>query len=101
MRTVNYLTLPGGFELPVAVVADTYALCETIETDRTGEAQALLDAAARWVRERMIAGKVETEERTGEGNVLQVTFGCRELIGVFRPGIYMERDTNERENGER
>lgn len=101
MRTVNYMTLPGGFSLPVAVVTETYILCETKESERAGEEQALLDAAARWGREKMIAGTVETEERTFDGNALEVTYGCRELIGVFRPGIYMERDTNDRENGER
>ena len=101
MRTVNYMTLPGGFSLPVAVVTETYTLCETEETIRAGEEQKLLDAAARWVRGKMIAGTVETEERYFDGNTLEVEFGCRELIGVFRPGIYMERDTNDRENGER
>lgn len=101
MRTVNYMTLPGGFSLPVAVVTETYTLCETEVQDRAGEEQKLLDAAVRWVRGQMIAGTVETEERTPEGAALTVTFGCRELIGVFRPGIYMERDTNDRESGER
>lgn len=101
MRTVNYMTLPGGFSLPVAVVTETYTLCETEEANRAGEEQKLLDAAARWVRGKMIAGTVENEDRYFQGNTLEVTFGCRELIGVFRPGIYMERDTNDRENGER
>ena len=101
MRTVNYMTLPGGFSLPVAVVTETYTLCETEEIERAGEEQTLLDAAERWVRGKMIAGKVETEDRYFRGNTLEVTFGCRELIGGFRPGIYMERDTNDRENGER
>lgn len=101
MRTVNYMTLPGGFRLPVALVTETYALCETTEVERVGQEQVLLDAATRWVRERMIAGTVETAERDFRGNTLEAAFGCRELIGVFRPGIYMERDTNDRENGER
>lgn len=101
MRTVNYLTLPGGFQLPVALVTETYSLCETKEVERSGEEAVLLEAARRRVRERMIAGTAQSEELRFDGNALEAVFGCREMIGVFRPGIYMERDTNERENGER
>ena len=100
MRTVNYLTLPGGFCLPVALVTDTYYLCETEEILR-GEKDCLVDAARRTVREQLRGGVVQKEEFTQEGNLLTAVFDCREQIGVFRPGDYMERDTFDRENGER
>lgn len=100
MRTVNYLTLPGGFSLPAALVTDTYFLCETVDAPREDWGP-LEDAARRIVRERMIAGEVLSEDKNQEGNRLTAVYDCRELLGVFRPGVYMERDSNERENRER
>ena len=100
MRTVNYLTLPGGFSLPAALVTDTYFLCETADAPRE-DWETLQDAARRIVRERMIAGEVLSEDKNREGNRLTAVYDCRELLGVFRPGVYMERDSNERENRER
>ena len=100
MRTVNYLTLPGGFQLPAALVTETYVLCETEEIPRETDEQ-LTDAARRFVKERMNAGTILGEQLAQEGNQLTAVFECREMIGVFRPGVYLERDTNDRENGER
>ena len=100
MRTVNYLTLPGGFRLPAALVTDTFFLCETEELPR-GETDWLTGAARRWVREQLRGGSILREDFTQEGHLMTAVFACREQIGVFRPGEYMERDTFDRENGER
>ena len=100
MRTVNYLTLPGGFSLPAALVTDTYFLCEISAAPREDWGP-LEDAARRIIRERMTAGVILSERLHQEGNTLSAQFECRELLGVFRPGVYMERDSNERENRER
>jgi sporulation protein YqfD len=100
MRTVNYLTLPGGFSLPAALVTDTYFSCETTEAPREDWGP-LEDAARRIIRERMTAGVILSQRLHQEGNTLSAQFECRELLGVFRPGVYMERDSNERENRER
>ena len=100
MRTVNYLTLPGGFRLPAALVTETYTLCDVEQIPREDWAP-LTEAARRCLGERMIAGEILEEALSREGNRLLADFECRELIGVFRPGVYMERDTNDRENGER
>ena len=100
IRTVNYLTLPGGFRLPAALVTDTYYLCETQEAPR-GETDWLLDSARRMLRWELRGGSVLREQVTQEGKLLTAVFECREQLGVFRPGEYMERDTFDRENGER
>ena len=100
MRTVNYLTLPGGFRLPAALVTETYFLCETTEAPREDWGP-MEEAARRIVRQRMTAGTILSERMQREENRLTAVFECRELLGVFRPGVYMERDTNERESGER
>ena len=100
MRTVNYLTLPGGFRLPVALVTDTYELCETEEIPR-GESDWLEQTVRRTVSGQLRGGSILRERFTQEGDALTAVFECREQLGVFRPGDYMERDTFDRENGER
>ena len=100
MRTVNYLTLPGGFRLPVALVTDTYYLCET-GTILRGETDWLAGTARRTVLEQLRGGSILKEAFTQEGAELTAVLECREQIGEFRPGDYMERDTFDRENGER
>lgn len=101
MRTVKNLKLPGGFSLPVALVTDTYRLCDTDAIPREMDAGLLLSEARRLAREDMIAGTILREDVTVEGGRLRVVFECRELIGRFRPGFEIEGDTNDRENRER
>ena len=101
MRTVNYLTLPGGFTLPVALVTDTYRLSEERAIPREMTRELLAQQARRYVREQMTAGTILSEELQYADGGLTAVFQCRELIGVFRPGIYTEGDTNDRESGER
>ena len=101
MRTVNYLTLPGGFTLPVALVTDTYRLSEERAIPREMTREVLAQQARSYVREQMTAGTILTEELQYADGSLTAVFQCRELIGAFRPGIYTEGDTNDRESGER
>ena len=101
MRTVNYLTLPGGFQLPVALVTDTYRMCQTEAVSREIDPAELSEQARRYVREQMRSGIILDERVVFSGEALTAVFECREMIGAFRPGIYTEGDTNERENRER
>lgn len=101
MRTVHYLTLPGGFTLPVALVTDTYRLSDETSIPREMTRDLLAQQARRYVREQMTAGTILTEELQYADCGLTAVFQCRELIGAFRPGIYTEGDTNDRESGER
>ena len=101
MRTVKNLTLPGGFTLPVALVTETYRLCETERVPRPNGADLMADAARRCVLEQMTAGSIQSEEWTAQDGRVTAEFACREMIGVFRPGITTEGDSNDRENRER
>ena len=101
MRTVHYLTLPGGFQLPVALVTDTYRLCDTVAIPREMNARLLMEQLRRMARDEMTAGTVLREEAAVVGDRLRMTFECRELIGVYRPYSITEGDTNDRENRER
>ena len=101
MRTVKYLTLPGGFQLPVALVTDSYQLCDTEIITREIQGALLMDQVRRIVREEMTAGTILREEETLNGGRLRAVLECREMIGMFRPGTITEGDTNDRENRER
>ena len=101
MRTVKYLTLPGGYKLPVALVTDTYLLAEIQTVSREMDGEALLREARRYARQQMTAGTILSERLLFEDAAPTVVFECRELLGVFRPGITSEGDTNDRENRER
>lgn len=101
MRTVKYMTLPGGFQLPVALVTDTYRLCDTEPISREMDEALLLEGSRRTARESMIAGTILREETAVVNGRLHVTLECREMIGIFRPGTITEGDTNDRENRER
>ena len=101
MRTVKNLELPGGFELPVALVTETYFLCNTEETIRPDPEPQLMDAARADALHRMTAGTILEEKTSWDGRMLTAVFECREMITVFRPGIETEGDTNDRENRER
>ena len=95
------MTLPGGFQLPVALVTDTYRLCDTEPIPREMDAAALLEQVRQYALEEMTAGTILREEVTVVGERLRVALECREMIGVFRPGTTTEGDTNDRENRER
>ena len=101
MRTVKNMTLPGGFELPVALVTETYLLCDSQEVLREDPEPLLLDAARAWTEEGMTAGTILEEKTSFDGQRLEAVFACREMIAVFRPGTLTEGDTNDRENRER
>ena len=101
MRTVDYLTLPGGFQLPVALVTDTYQMCQTRQVSREMEQESLLEEARRRVREQMRSGVILQEDAYLTDGALTAVFECREMIGAFRPGIYTEGDINERKDRER
>ena len=53
------------------------------------------------LRDEMIAGTILREEMETAGSRMRIALECRELIGIFRPGLITEGDTNDRENRER
>ncbi len=101
MRTVNYLTLPGGFRLPVALVTDTYRLCVAVPIAREMDAELFMEQVRRMSREEMTAGTILREDVSVVGDRLRAELECREMIGTFRPETITEGDTNDRENRER
>ena len=79
-----YITLPGGFRLPVALVKETVSAyrTETVEASPEG---AMADFAGDYLLSLLIAGSIETRQdsfsRQGDVYLLESTFLCTEMIG--------------------
>lgn len=106
MTEVQWLTLPGGWELPIALVVECYDLTTLEYTDRGDCTDHLERTALRHLREAMIAGEVRhaqcRTETTDDLWILSGDYECREMIGILRQGVYLEGETkDDRENGER
>lgn len=87
MSTVKYLTLPGGFVLPVALVEELWTCYESEHRNALDvEAEKILtDFADIYLAQQMLAGKVLScvqNLNTGNGiTALQGRYACLEMIG--------------------
>ena len=79
-----YITLPGGFRLPVAIAKETYLFRECI-TAAEAPSQDLRQFAEDYLRKQMIAGSILDAflrwEETDAVLCLEGRFLCREMIG--------------------
>lgn len=86
----KYLTLPGGFQLPIAIVTERWiSYEESVETAAPEDNAVRLPALAEsYLRTQMIAGQIlSRQEQISIGNgVCTVTgqYGCLEMIGLER-----------------
>lgn len=89
MYSKKYLTLPGGFELPLALVTETLYFCDLEPQCNTEDdffwAEKLMD---QYVRTQMLAGEVLQKKVSAELlddiYVLSLEYACREQIGQIR-----------------
>ncbi len=84
----QYVNLPGGFRLPVALVTEEYITYEQEPTVIDAGEQILYDFAKQYLAQRMIAGKICTAGETitpMEGICrLDGVYSCYEMIGITR-----------------
>lgn len=98
-----YITLPGGFRLPLGVAVETVTFWDTESGQLTPETAetALLAFSRNYVCGKMIAGSIlRTDYRmTGSAGLYTLTaeFGCSEMIG--REIVMEIGDTNEQADG--
>lgn len=91
MYSYNYMTLPGGFQLPIALVAEQTVWHGTnIVKQNPQVAGELLSACAdRVLLQSMIAGQIENRYEIVtelDGVYYQVgKYACYEMIGISRP----------------
>lgn len=97
-----YLTLPGGFRLPVAFCVDTYQFYDLTAGESGMEATDLKAFASQYLKSQMVAGQIQHEDQTvtRNGDVFQMqgSYLCVEAIGKVRPEQIGE--ANVKTNGE-
>ena len=85
-----YITLPGGFQLPMALTVERYVSRELSDAEIPQvEAEQLLESTAkRYLKDQMLAGSIQDSqpEFTAEPGIVQMAgkFDCVELIGVMQ-----------------
>lgn len=100
MYSEYYLTLPGGFRLPIGIAVETlvhYDAGEAAVWDSTG----ILEAYTRaYLLAHMTAGQILNEQTIADGNRLYADYICLEMIGQIRyEEITKEDGENYGENG--
>ncbi|MGM9669902.1 MAG: sporulation protein YqfD [Faecousia sp.] len=101
MRDVNWISLPGGFVLPVAIVTTCETVYETASqtVEEDAAAQSLSDYAQRELNRQMIAGQVLEQQQnislTDGVYLLEGQYFCREMIGRRRSAIGTEGDAKD------
>lgn len=87
MSTVNYMTLPGGFYLPIALVKEVWTSydCKTDPVPADLAEQMLDDFSSDYLSRQMLAGKVLRRQRqcncANGVYTFQGEFSCLEMIG--------------------
>lgn len=82
-----YVTLPGGFQLPIALAVEEYTV-RTLESTTMEEAEAeamLSEFAAQYLKQQMVAGEILSKKQlfSAEGTLyrLEGEYVCTEMIG--------------------
>ncbi len=86
MYTLSYLTLPGGFQLPVALVTEIWAeYTPELPAAQEDASELLQEFAQEYLRRQMVAGTVlhrQESMTSAEGaTILQGKYACTEMIG--------------------
>lgn len=87
MYEESYVTLPGGFQLPVALVTEvwTYHDCETVQLTREQSLEQMSEFASVYLKRHMIAGQIlsarESEAERDGSYCLEGVYACQEMIG--------------------
>lgn len=90
IKLVNYITLPGGFQLPLAIVKETVISYQTdiAEISHSQAQQLLRKSASHYLMQQMVAGRVDREDvsvkSTPQTFVLQGIYYCNEMIARTR-----------------
>lgn len=85
-----FLTLPGGFTLPVSLIVEDYIFYETEEKPISAESAQiqLSEASGRYLLGQMIAGKIISRDESflpsDEFLQMRGEYACEEMIGQVR-----------------
>ena len=90
MYSVNYITLPGGYQLPIAIVTEVTTYYDTADLSMEEESaqQLITQFSGRYLTGLMTAGQIqqkfETLEWTEAVCILRGRYACVEMIGKTR-----------------
>ncbi len=102
-----YLTLPGGFELPVALTVErwTYHDMSFSTMDEEQAVQRLSTFAKKHLTEHMIAGRIDAQYETFASSTgyycLTGRYACYEMIGKSRPEEILDNETDRTDSERR
>lgn len=91
MYSVDYITLPGGFRLPIGVVTEAITYYETasVTMDEEKAQQWITQFSGSYLTGLMIAGQIEEKWEALDWDdgvcVLHGRYACVEMIGKIRP----------------
>ena len=95
-----YLTLPGGFRLPLGIAVETVTDFDTVEETVPDTGNLLALCARSYLQSHMIAGQILDENITVEGNRLFADYICLESIGQNQYEEFTRQDGEiDGENG--
>lgn len=103
IKTINYLTLPGGFTLPIAFVTETVTCFNVTDAMRSEQhSRAFLQSySQQYMKNSMISGKIEScqEHFTQSDGVFVMTgrYQCNEMIAISRTEEILQN--NEQNSG--
>ena len=84
----NYVSLPGGFVLPVAIAVETWTCYETTISESQLAEQLLRDDTNYYLQQQMVGGSILSAEESFALNeeflVLTGSYQCYEMIGITR-----------------
>ncbi len=92
MYEEKYITLPGGFQLPIAIVTETYIYSEnSIPTVTPEESSRIMSNLAQtYLRNQMVAGKILSKQE-----VFSLQNGASCLVGQYECFEMIGRERNE------
>lgn len=107
MYSYHYITLPGGFQLPVAVLVEESVWRETepVTIDKSYATELLSSNAEMYLHRQMIAGRIDHHYEIVtalDGAYYQVgKYACYEMIGAVHPEEDLAKYENNGTNSER
>ena len=85
----RYVTLPGGFVLPIAFVTEEYICYETASSVLTAPEDVVIPYMKTYLQSQMVAGQILSSAyvvtRTDGAYRVDAIYGCCEMIGVSQP----------------
>lgn len=98
MYETKYLTLPGGFSLPLALVIEHYKdyACQTDYSNDSDSCEWMYDFSEKYLRDHMVAGRIISSnlylEPTEDTFKLCGSYICSEMIGQVKSEEIIQYD---------